>query len=121
MFWIACEDLREASYILAIINSDALYELVKPLMPKGQFGAWHLHKHLWRLPIPQFNPRNPLHAAVSQAGEEAAAGAAQRLTQLRGERDEVKVNIARRELRKWLSQSPEGRAVEEVVGRLLGA
>ena len=25
-------------------------------MPKGQFGARHLHKHLWKLPIPEFDP-----------------------------------------------------------------
>ena len=31
------------------------------------------------------------------------------------------VTIARRELRKWLRESAEGQAVEDVVGRLLGA
>ena len=37
-----------------------------------------------------------------------------------GERDRVTVTIARRELRKWLRASPEGQAVEDAVGRLLG-
>ena len=32
LFWIACRDAQEAYYLLAIINSDALYELVTPLM-----------------------------------------------------------------------------------------
>ena len=38
LFWIACKDTQEAHYLLAIINSDALYEAVTPLMSKGQFG-----------------------------------------------------------------------------------
>ena len=54
LYWISCKDLPEAHYLLAIINSQILYEMVQPLMPKGQFGARHLHKHLWKLPIPEF-------------------------------------------------------------------
>ena len=47
-------------------------------------------------------------------------GAGRQLAKLRQERSRVTVTIARRELRKWLRESPEGRTVEEVVGRLLG-
>ena len=57
LFWISCKDMQEANYLLAIINSKRLYATaVTPLMPKGQFGARHLHKHLWKLPIPEFDP-----------------------------------------------------------------
>ena len=73
LYWITCQDIREANYLLAIINSDVLYKSVESLMPKGQFGARHLQK-----------------------------------------------TIARRELRTWLRGSPEGAAVEGMVGRLLG-
>ena len=121
LFWVTCKDLQEAHYLLAVINSNTLYEAVATLMPKGQFGARHLHKHLWKLPIPEFDAGNPLHVAVSDAGEAAAAGAAKRLERLRQERDRVTVTIARRELRKWLRESPEGQAVEDVVGMLLGS
>ena len=121
LFWIACKDTREAYYLLSLINSDALYGMVTPFMPKGQFGARHLQKHLWKLPIPEFDPDDPLHAEMSEAGEAAAEGAARQLAQLRKERDRVTVTIARRELRKWLRASPEGRAVEDAVGRLLNA
>ena len=90
-------------------------------MPKGQFGARHLHKHLWKLPIPEFDADDPLHVEISEAGRAAAAGAAQRLSDLRAQRgDDVSVTIVRRELRAWLRTSPEGAAVEAAVGRLLG-
>ena len=105
--------------MLAIINSDTLYDLVTPLMSKGQFGARDLHKHLWKLPIPEFDPSEPLHVEISKAGEAAAASSAQQLAQLRQHRDHVTVTIARRELRKWLRESPEGRSVEDTVGKLL--
>ena len=111
--------MQEANYLMAIINSDRLSKAVTPLMPKGQFGARDLHKHLWKLPIPEFDSGNPLHLQVSQAGEAAAQGAAKQLAQLRQDRGEVSVTIARRELRKWLRESTEGKAVEEAVEQLL--
>ena len=100
LFWIACKDTIEAHYLLAIINSDALYELATLLMSKGQFGARDLQKHLWKLSIPEFDPDDPVHAAVAAAGEAVAQGAAAQLSQLHQERDRVTVTIARRELRR---------------------
>ncbi len=120
LFWVSCKDEQEADFLLAIINSHTLYEAVRALMPKGQFGARHLQKHLWKLPIPEFDSSNELHVEVSEAGKTAATGAATQLEQLRQERDRVTVTIARRELRKWLRASDEGQAVEDAVGRLLG-
>ena len=120
LYWITCKDIQEANYLLAIINSQALYDAVTPLMAKGQFGARHLQKHLWKLPIPEFDPRNRRHVAIAKAGEAAAQGAVQQLEQLREQRDKVTVTVARRELRRWLRESKEGKAVERVVGRLLG-
>ncbi len=119
LYWVACKDAQEAHYLLAIINSQVLYDAVVSLMPKGQFGARHLHKHLWKLPIPEFDPGDPLHAAISDAGQSAAQGAARELATLRQNRSRLTVTIARRELRKWLRESEEGKAVEEAVTELL--
>ena len=120
LYWISCKDIQEANYVLGIINSVTLAEAVKPLMPKGQFGARDLHKHLWKLPIPAFDSSNELHVELSEAAKIAADGAAKQLERLRQERDPLTVTIARRELRKWLRASDEGKAVEDAVGRLLG-
>ncbi len=124
LYWTVCKDMQEAHYLLAIINSSALYEAVTPLMAKGQFGARHLQKHLWKLQIPEFDPGEPLHVAAADAGEAAAAGAAKQLAKLRRERARSRlpftVTVARRELRKWLRRSPKGRAVENAVEKLLG-
>ena len=120
LYWVACKTIEEAYYLLAIINSDTMYESVKPLMPKGQLGPRHLHKHLWRLPIPEYDGGNPTHRAVSDAGKAAASGAARELERLRSERERLTPTIARRELRAWLRDGDEGRAVEGAVGAILG-
>ena len=120
LFWVPCKDIEEANYLLAIINSDALLEAVKPLMTKGQFGARDLHKQLWKLSIPEFDPSQELHVAIAEAGATATVGVEEKLADLRKKRgDKLTVKVARRELRKWLRASPEGKAVETAVGKLL--
>ena len=123
LFWVTCKDVHEANYLMAIINSDVLYRSVESLMPKGLFGARHLHKHLWRLPIPEFDAGDLLHQEVAEAGATAAAAVAKQLEKLRrrleAEGKEFTVTIARRELSTWLRGSAEGQAVEGAVGRLL--
>ena len=121
VYWLSCENMSEANYLLAIINSETSYEAVMPLMAKGQFGARHLHKHMWKLPIPEYDEGVQLHRDLTTAGEAAAAGVQVVLAKLREERgDKLTVTIARREIRKWLRESKEGKAVERLVGELLG-
>ena len=119
LFWIKCRSAEEGNYLLGIINSDTLFEFVTPLMSKGRFGARDLQKHLWKLPIPEFAPGDPLHVEISRAGRTAAQGAARELAALHQNRPRLTWRIARRELRKWLRVSEEGKAVEEAVQRLL--
>ena len=117
--------IHEANYLIAIINSHALSEAVAPLMPKGQFGARHLQKHLWRLSIPEFDPalkgctanitkRPGLWPRLAAQTREAEVE-----LHVTSRGDELTVAIARRELRKWLRISDEGKAVESAVGKLL--
>ncbi len=120
LFWVACKNKDEANYLLAIINSDALQAAVRPLMSKGQFGARDLQKHLWKLPISEFDPSQELHTTIAEAGTRAAIAAGKKLEELREQRgDKLTVTIARRELRAWLRSSEEGQTVETAVGRLL--
>ena len=120
LYWISCRDIEEANYLLAIINSVALYNAVSGMMPKGQFGARHLHKHLWKLPIPEFDPSKELHTTIAEAGATAATSAGKKLEELRERRgDKLTVTIARRELRHWLRTSDEGKSVEDSVTKLL--
>ena len=122
LYWITCKDMDEAHYLLAIINSDALAIAVnKYTTPNWSGKTRDLHKHLWKLAIPEFDGSNFDHQAVAEAGAWAAEGAAARLGGLRAARGYgVGVAIARREVRGWLRGSAAGKAVEGVVGSLLG-
>ena len=119
LFWIACKNLQEAHYLLAVINSDALYNAATPLMSKGLWGARDLQKHLWKLPIPVFDAKDPLRRQVARVGKAAAAGAASQFAMLREELGDLGVAVVRRELRSWLRGSKEGQAVERAVEKLL--
>ena len=121
LFWVTCKGAQEANFLLAIINSNALALMVnKYTTPNWAGNTRHLHKHLWKLPIPEFDAGKPLHVTVSEAGAAAAAGTKARLDELRKKRgDKLTVTIARREIRKWLRESAEGKAVEEAIGELL--
>ena len=115
LYWVSCETQAEAHYLLAVINSDVLHDMVKPFMPKGQFGARHVHKHLWKLPIPTYDPTDPSHTAVSQAGNNATQAA-----QTNHPGPTATIRTVRNQLRSWLKESPEGRTVEETVAHLIG-
>ena len=120
LFWIVCKDMSEANYLLAIINSITLATAVNQYTtPNWAGNTRDLQKHLWKLSIPKFDSGNALHVRVCKAGEAAAEGVAKQLAQLRQDRGEVTVSIARREIRKWLRESKEGRAVEDTVKELL--
>ena len=112
-----CASDDEASYLLAIINSDALRDAVEPHMSRGLWGARDLHKHLWNLPIPRFDADDALHTEVAAAGEAAASGAGELLP----DGDGLAGPAARRLLRQWLAGSDEGREAERSVQALLGA
>ena len=76
LYWVDCGSVDEAEYLQAIVNSDTLFGSAKTLMSKGQFGPRDLHKHLWKLPIPEFDDKDPLHVRISDAGKAASEGAA---------------------------------------------
>ena len=69
LFWVTCRDSLEAHYLLAVINSDTVATAVNKFTTANWAGnTRHLHKHLWKLPIPEFDESIELHTAVSEAG-----------------------------------------------------
>ncbi len=122
LYWVSCRGLSEAFYLLAIINSETLAEAVnRYTIPNWSGKTRHLQKHLWRLPIPEFDDGDSLHVDVADAGRDAAQGVERELGNLKQRYAErLSVTIARREVRKWLRESSEGQRVEGVVGELLG-
>ena len=75
LYQVTCRNIDEAYYLLAIINSDTLTTAVEPFRARGLFGARDLHKHLWKLPIPAYDPNDQSHADLSNLGKRAATEA----------------------------------------------
>ena len=67
LYWARVRSEREADYLCAIMNSPATTELVRPLMSYGK-DERDIHKHIWELPIPLFDPDNHQHALLADLG-----------------------------------------------------
>jgi len=59
----------EGYYLITVLNSPELLRLLKPMQAKGQFGPRHICKKILDLPIPQFDPSNPLHLQLVELGD----------------------------------------------------
>ena len=120
LYWIPCDNLDEAHYLLAVINSDHMWRRVQPLMSKGQFGPRHLHKKIWQFPIPRFETSSHIHRSVADAGKTTVDSAGKLLKELSVfHGNDADYTTYRKELRSWLASSREGQAVERAVKKLL--
>ena len=123
LYQVTCRDLDEANYLLAIINSSALEMAVRDFMTKGRYGARDLEKHLWKLPIPEFDASDCKHAELSDLGRVAVLETNRRVAQLSAQRgaDWLTINRVRRDLRSgWQQKSATAASIDKVVGALLG-
>ena len=117
VYQVTCRDLDEAHYLLAIINSNALAAAVKPFCPTNWARKIRtLHKHIWKLPIPEYDSTVALHRHLSQLGREAADEARQLLKPV--------PNITPRKAREmmrhvWQPSSEVAKHIEGSVAELL--
>ena len=125
LYQVTCRNLNEAHYLLAIINSNALAKAAKPFCASNWAKEIrHLEKHLWRLPIPEYDADNESHAELSRLGQAAAEETGQRLLDLTESHgaEWVTSDRVRRELRNvWQIGSATAIAIEAAVEKLLEA
>jgi len=69
-YYFETEKKVEAYYLCSILNSPTVDDLIKPMQSRGLFGPRDIHKKVWELPIPKFDPSNQSHIALSEFGEE---------------------------------------------------
>ena len=60
----------EAYYVSAIFNSEIINELIKPLQPRGLFGARAIHRRPLLFAIPKFNGNDDMHLKLADIGKE---------------------------------------------------
>lgn len=72
LYWAAAASLDEATYLVAILNSTTLLELIQPLQARGEHNPRDFDKYVWQAPIPLYDPANVLHQKLVQIGQVAA-------------------------------------------------
>ena len=123
LFQTVCRSEAEAYYVVAIINSDALAKSAETFMPRGLFGAWHFHKHGWKLPIPRYDADDPLHGQIGELGAAAEQECRQLIAPsavMSQPAGDAQSRAARRLLRhEWQPNSATAQAIEVTVAQLL--
>jgi hypothetical protein len=65
LYWASVASETEAHYLLAVLNSDALLQLVRPLQARGEHNPRDFDKYVWQMPIPLFDSSNSLHTDLA--------------------------------------------------------
>ncbi len=60
---------READYLVALLNSPTIDALIKPMQARGLWGPRDIHKKVWELPIPEFNPKDEAHLRLAEIAQ----------------------------------------------------
>lgn len=74
-FWLGTNDIREAYYILSLLNCSFSNILIKPFQSRGLFGARDVHKKILDLPFPKFKSTDKKHLELSKLGKECVTKA----------------------------------------------
>ena len=61
LYWAAVTSADEARYLTAILNSDTLLQIVRPLQARGEHNPRHFDKYVWRAPIPVYDEKDQTH------------------------------------------------------------
>jgi SAM-dependent methyltransferase len=116
LYWATVSSVAEAQYLLTILNSEVLAELVAPYQSRGQFGARDFDKYVWYVPIPEFDPSDLQHQRLAALGARAETeAAAVELPEALG------FQAARRRVRDALSQSGLSTEIESATLSLLAS
>ena len=72
-YWYDLDNVDEAFFLCAVLNSSTLNKIVKPMQSAGLFGERHLHKKPLEFPIQTFDPGNIDHFRLSELGRQCTA------------------------------------------------
>ena len=75
-FWFGTNNLQEAHYLTAILNSTVLDVMIKKHQPRGKFGPRHICRLPFEFHIPQFDSGNELHKQIAELSLNATKEAA---------------------------------------------
>jgi hypothetical protein len=114
------DNLLEAYYLTAILNSKAPNELIKDFQARGSFGARHVHKKILDVYFPQFDETNELHVQLSEISKTAHEKTSLYLKEKVGIIDlpPTKLGRLRTEIKQHLAK--EMKEIDKIVKKVVG-
>ncbi|MFJ8598425.1 N-6 DNA methylase [Streptomyces shenzhenensis] len=97
LYWGSVTSLEEARFLVAVLNSTTLTEMVRPLQGRGMHNPRDFDKHVFRIPIPVYKPSDPSHQQLvflSERAEQVAAGVALTATRFEAQRRRIREALA---------------------------
>jgi hypothetical protein len=113
LYWASTSSADEALYLVAILNSDTLTQLVRPLQARGEHNPRHFDKYVFKVPIPMFDRADARHQELAQLALRAERVAVQVALPNRGA-----FQALRRRIRQGLKADGVGAEIEKVVAEL---
>jgi hypothetical protein len=113
LYWAAFREENEADYLCAILNSAATSDLLRPYMSYGK-DERHVDKHLWQLPITDYDPEDHMHLELVTLSREATETA--NAVEVDGD---LHFAATRRKIRQEIEASEAGKRISEIVAELL--
>jgi hypothetical protein len=120
-YYFETEKPEEAGYLVSLLNSPTVDSLIKPMQARGLWGPRDIHKKVWELQIPEFNPRNKAHLRLAEVAETCAERVKAMVPELKdlfkGVRGPHAIGRARTAVRKALKDELD--EIDAVVKRIL--
>lgn len=110
LYWAPVLSEAEADYICGIINAPITTELTRPMMSYGK-DERDIHKHIWELPIPEFDSTNDVHRQISSL----AAFLERKIADGFRPNETVYFAATRRHIRDFIMHTSEGLELNELV------
>lgn len=119
-YWFGTDNLNEAYYVTAILNSSIPNKRMKDFQTQGLFGARDVHKKILDVFFPKFNEKQKLHLKLAllseQAHKKAKAFIAANLP--KQELSAIHLGRYRMEIKKHLKGEME--KIDELVAEVIG-
>jgi type I restriction-modification system DNA methylase subunit len=103
------ENMKEAYYLCAIFNSEIISKIIKPLQPRGLFGARAIHRRPLLFPIPQFNGSDCMHIKLADIAKRCH-------DKINAIRFKQRNNIRREARKRFINEIAE---IDEIVSEII--
>jgi len=83
-YYFETDERKEAGFLAALLNSPVVDTLIKPMQARGLWGPRDIHKKVWELPIPRFNPEDRAHLRLAEIAKACAEKVKEMVPTLKG-------------------------------------